>query len=263
MDNGQPTSMTSFVTTLLAVLLAAAAPKLAQKGEQLVKHAQLEFRLGDFEGALAELSQAYDLAPAPLLLYDIALCHRALHQPRRTAFFLRKYLGVAPQGASARRARELLAELENERPSPAAVQPPPAVPKVAPTLTAVPLRHTVVVRVRHPVTVPEAALTDRAAPQPATPPGAIWLGGGGVAALGAGAILGLLATNQRGADQVSAGSGGVALHSITYPQFQAANHEAFAADALLSVGGAIVVAAVVWALAGHRDGPPPIVPELP
>ena len=224
--------MLACLATLLAATLAAPLPAATLRGEALVKHAQLEYRLGDFAGALTELTQAYELAPAPLLLYDIALCHRALHEPRRTEFFLRKYLAASPNGASARRAREILGELAAEPPAP--MRPPP--------IAASPVK-------AH----PDAAATALATPvpQPRVARGPYFLAGGGLAALGAGTLLGVLASTLRGSDRLTFGTGGP-FHSLTYPEFESANREAVAADVLFAVGGALLASSIVWALAGHR-----------
>lgn len=69
----------SFV--LLAALASSPpASTPAARAEALTRHAMTEFDGGEFDDALADVKRAYAIEPVPGLLYNLAQCHRALHQ---------------------------------------------------------------------------------------------------------------------------------------------------------------------------------------
>jgi tetratricopeptide (TPR) repeat protein len=70
------------------------------------------FKQGDYELALGEYQRAHELAPTPLLLFNIGLVQRARgdHEAALAAF--RAFLDQQPDGAIANEAREYLRELE-------------------------------------------------------------------------------------------------------------------------------------------------------
>jgi hypothetical protein len=49
------------------------------------------FKEGDFQGAEAKYTQAYDLSKDPRLVYDMAVCEKELHHYARTGALLRRY----------------------------------------------------------------------------------------------------------------------------------------------------------------------------
>ena len=55
------------------------SPKDSKEAERLVKQSIVEYNVGDFDAALADVTKAYKLRPAPALLFNIGQCHRALH----------------------------------------------------------------------------------------------------------------------------------------------------------------------------------------
>jgi tetratricopeptide (TPR) repeat protein len=57
-----------------------------------VGQAQVDYQLGRFEAALDGYRRAYELFQAPVLLFDMAQCHRNLGNPERSKFFLEGYL---------------------------------------------------------------------------------------------------------------------------------------------------------------------------
>ena len=57
-----------------------------------VKKGQLDYKLGRFEQALEEYSRAYELFPAPALLFNLGQCHRNLKNYERAIFFFEGYL---------------------------------------------------------------------------------------------------------------------------------------------------------------------------
>ncbi len=95
---------------------------------------------------------------------------------------------------------------------------------------------------------PTAAVT---APTPTQsggiPAGTWWLGGFGVAALGAGTVLGVLSNNTRSLDS---GQSGTTFHTISFADAQTEGYEALSADVLFGVGGALLVSAIIWGIVG-------------
>jgi len=72
-------------------------------------HAQKQ---GDYDTAISLYWKAYALVPHPVLLFDIAQAHRLAGRVEYALTLYRKYLDEDPEGTEARRARELIAELE-------------------------------------------------------------------------------------------------------------------------------------------------------
>jgi tetratricopeptide (TPR) repeat protein len=62
-----------------------------------VKKAQLDYKLARFEQALADYTYAYELYPAPALLFNLGQCHRNLKNYERAIFFFEGYLREAPK----------------------------------------------------------------------------------------------------------------------------------------------------------------------
>lgn len=133
------------VIACLACLLVGAAPiraaesgnaRAAAKAE--VQKAQLHYKLGRFEEALGAYSHAYELFPAPALLFNIGQCHKNLKNYERAIFFFEGYLReeTSPNARTRTLAQELVAEsraeLERQRAAEAelkkATSPAPAAP---------------------------------------------------------------------------------------------------------------------------------------
>jgi hypothetical protein len=109
--------------------------------------AQIQYKLGHFDEALAGYSRAYELFPAPAFLFNIGQCHKNLKNYERAIFFFEGYLRDEKSPARRALAEDLLtesrAELEKQQrvsaaASPAASPPPvdrgPAGPLPAPAL---------------------------------------------------------------------------------------------------------------------------------
>jgi len=62
-----------------------------------VKKGQLDYKLARFEEALADYSRAYELYPAPALLFNLGQCHRNLKNYERAIFFFEGYLREQPR----------------------------------------------------------------------------------------------------------------------------------------------------------------------
>ena len=57
-----------------------------------VQKAQVDYELGRFDRALQHYTHAYELYPAPALLFNLGQCHRNLKNPEHAIFFFEGYL---------------------------------------------------------------------------------------------------------------------------------------------------------------------------
>ena len=125
------------VLVTLAVSCAVSWPASATTPKALAKvefdQAQIQYKLGHFEDALAGYSRAYEMFPAPAFLFNIGQCHKNLKNYERAIFFFEGYLREEKNPARRSLAGDLLAEsraeLEKQQraaaaPSPAASPPP-------------------------------------------------------------------------------------------------------------------------------------------
>jgi tetratricopeptide (TPR) repeat protein len=108
-------SVHALVVLALALGVAHADPSPSDMAAARahVDTADREYKLGRFEQALAEYSAAYQLYPAPALLFNIGQCHRYLHNFEQALFFYRGFLRDAPANAPNRATVEdLLAQTQ-------------------------------------------------------------------------------------------------------------------------------------------------------
>jgi tetratricopeptide (TPR) repeat protein len=118
--------------------LASARGDARARARAEVKKGQLDYRLARFEDALQDYSRAYELYPAPALLFNLGQCHRNLKNHERAIFFFEGYLREQPRIDPDQRAltEELLAEsraaLERQNAEAAAAAARYAPPPMAP-----------------------------------------------------------------------------------------------------------------------------------
>jgi hypothetical protein len=101
-------------------LLGLAAPGLGQSSSEDEARRHYERGLAFYEdtaydSALGELLRAYELRPAPILLYNIALVHRALNDHAAALLALRQYVAASGKSLPEPRRAEVegqIAELE-------------------------------------------------------------------------------------------------------------------------------------------------------
>ena len=79
---------------------APADPKGVAKG--FFDKGAAEYNLGHFAESIRNFEQAYALDPAPILIFNIAQCHRQNGENERALFFYRRYLEQAPKNAANR-----------------------------------------------------------------------------------------------------------------------------------------------------------------
>jgi len=109
-----------------------------------VKKGQLDYKLARFEQALEDYSNAYELYPAPALLFNLGQCHRNLSNYERAIFFFEGYLREQPKIDPDQRAltEDLITEcrtaLERQRTAAAAAAARFAAPPMASTTTRPP-----------------------------------------------------------------------------------------------------------------------------
>ena len=96
----------------------AAAPEARahfERGDQLLK-------MGEFDDAIVEFKRAYELSPAPGLLFNIAQAYRAKKDRERALYFYTTYLREDPNAPEREYVEERIKELTREP------EPPPQVP---------------------------------------------------------------------------------------------------------------------------------------
>jgi tetratricopeptide (TPR) repeat protein len=108
--------------TLCAVLLALAAmtataraeqtPEQVTEARQHYERGMTHYQLGEFKAAVDEFKQAYALAPAPGLLFNLAQASRLGKQYEQALYFYRTYLRVAPEAQNRTDVEQRIAELE-------------------------------------------------------------------------------------------------------------------------------------------------------
>jgi hypothetical protein len=109
------------IVALLALAVpAAAAPhkkpakptKQQKEADRLFKNGVALFDAQKFSEALAEFQRAYDIAPAPIVLYNIAACHRELSQYGDAVAFYQRFLTEGAGKVPAARLTAAKAELD-------------------------------------------------------------------------------------------------------------------------------------------------------
>jgi hypothetical protein len=97
----------------------AQAPAAAETGKSRFDRGVKLYNLGHFQEAIGEFEKAYDLDPAPILLFNIAQSHRQLGNKERALFFYRRYLEQAPSAGNhadvEQRMKDLSQSLEQEK----------------------------------------------------------------------------------------------------------------------------------------------------
>jgi tetratricopeptide (TPR) repeat protein len=75
---------------------------------------QTHYKLGQFEEALSEYSQAYKLAPLAGFLFNIGQCHRRLEDHEQAIFFLKGYLREKPKAKNRALVEKLIKDAEKK-----------------------------------------------------------------------------------------------------------------------------------------------------
>jgi tetratricopeptide (TPR) repeat protein len=226
------------------VALALASPKASEEARALAQRSIVEYDAGDFDKALADAQQAYELDPIPGILFNLGQCHRALRHWDRAEFFYRGYLRKKPDAKNRQEVIALIAEMqakEKEQAAPppsAAPAPGPILVEAAPPPVAMPTGSS----------APTAAITET--PSRPVPVGAWVTGGLGVAAIAVGVVFAVLASNLSSQDTKQPASG-VWVHSLSQSAFQNENSDAIATNSLIYGGAAVLAGGVLWGIFGR------------
>lgn len=141
---------TTVAALVLHLSLLGARPAAAQNDDALAKQ---YYKLGeelynraDYEGALKQFSQSYQLSKRPALLYNMARCHESLGQHEKAIEIYGEYLKANPDNPAMIQARidNLKRLIEKKRkestPPPPGPTPTPEPAPVAPADGSRPLR---------------------------------------------------------------------------------------------------------------------------
>jgi tetratricopeptide (TPR) repeat protein len=99
---------------LLVVTVAIAHADAKDDARAHVATADTAFKLGHFDDALAEYEKAYELFPAPALLFNLGQCHRNLRHWERAVFFFEGYLRERPDAPNRAVTEDLIREAQAE-----------------------------------------------------------------------------------------------------------------------------------------------------
>jgi hypothetical protein len=96
-----------------------AQPAVDDEATPLFERGARLYSKGSYDEAIAEFEKAYQVAPSPILLFNIAQCHRHLGNKERALFFYHRYLEQKPRAPNRadveRHIAELDAAVEEER----------------------------------------------------------------------------------------------------------------------------------------------------
>lgn len=96
----------------LGLTQAARAEEDSKKAERLFHEAQEAFQAGRYQTALERYEAAYELAPLPDILFNIAQSHRNLGQYDEAATKFRRFLRKRPKASNAAAVRRTIDQLE-------------------------------------------------------------------------------------------------------------------------------------------------------
>jgi tetratricopeptide (TPR) repeat protein len=144
------------VVLLASTALAAPANPNREKARALYNSATTHYNLSEYADALKDFKETYRLVSDPVLLFNIAQCHRQLRQYEEAAAFYRAYRRENPDASNREEVDRLIVQMDaaiaekraqqpptgtlpaRAEPSPAPVVAPPPAPVAANTLTAAP-----------------------------------------------------------------------------------------------------------------------------
>lgn len=96
----------------LGLTATARAQGSSEKAERLFREAQEQFQAGRFKAALERYESAYELAPLPDILFNIAQSHRNLGQYHEAATKFRRFLRERPKAPNAAAVRRTIDQLK-------------------------------------------------------------------------------------------------------------------------------------------------------
>jgi tetratricopeptide (TPR) repeat protein len=135
--------VTVVAAALVALVCSWSGPGLAQsrartpaeQAREQYERGIVAYNLERFDDAIAAFTRAYELDPAPTLLFNIAQSRWKKGENERALFYYRRYLEADPGAANRATVEARIRELEGARRAPVAAAPPPAPPAPAPVVT--------------------------------------------------------------------------------------------------------------------------------
>jgi tetratricopeptide (TPR) repeat protein len=107
-------SLATTVVTAAEKAEAAPPPDKRDEAKRLSAEGATAFKLAHFDEALALYSKAYELYPAPALLFNLGQCHKNLGHLDRALFFFQGYLRDQPNPQNRAAVDKLVAELTKQ-----------------------------------------------------------------------------------------------------------------------------------------------------
>jgi tetratricopeptide (TPR) repeat protein len=144
----------------LASATAAETPDPVTEAQAHYRKGLTAYELGHFDQAIEAFARAYELDPAPILLFNIAQSHWKNGDEPRALFFYRRYLEADPRAENRPRVETRMRELEARQA--AGGKGAPTIPPAGPPVTEVPAPGRPVAGA--PTSVPIAVSTHAAAP---------------------------------------------------------------------------------------------------
>lgn len=247
------TESTLRVVGIALIVLLALPPRLAfadgaedrARAIELFRSSQGAYDEGRFAEAADMLEEAYRLDPNPILLYNLARARESAGQLDLAAEAWRRYLRESPDADDRSAVEARLAAIEAQLEEKARLQRM----LEAERETAKRAEEEKQAAARR-----EAEARALAASRPASGPGALpWVVTGlGVAGVGAGAVLGVLASGKHDDANDAASQQGAADLADEADGLAAGANIAFAA------GGAVAVAGLLWWLLDDGEAAPPV-----
>jgi tetratricopeptide (TPR) repeat protein len=122
----------AFVAVVCAAGALAAQPRTRSPQDQAKEQYErgvVAYNLERFDDAIAAFARAYELDPAPILLYNIAQARWKKGENDRALFYYRRYLEADPNAENRAAVEARMRDLERPRqPAPVAAPPPKAEP---------------------------------------------------------------------------------------------------------------------------------------
>ncbi|HEX9101248.1 MAG TPA: tetratricopeptide repeat protein [Polyangia bacterium] len=185
-----------------------------------------KYNLAEFDAAIVEFKQSYELSKAPRLLFNIAQAYRLKKDYESALYFYNTYLRADPNPPNlddvTSKIDEMKAAIESKHKADAAATPPPPVPPP-------------------PVAPPPPPQIDRRPSKRALKVGGATVAAIGVASCAVGAgMLGLASSDAGTLHRVA--QSGMAWTTADQAMFNEGDRAQLAGIVLLSAGGALVVA---------------------
>jgi hypothetical protein len=102
----------AIVVLSLFVATAAHGADSKKRAAELFKKGEIAYSLGKFSVAVGHFEKAFELLPDPVILFNLAQCHRMLGNAKQSIFFYKGYLRAVPKAPNKREVLRWISELE-------------------------------------------------------------------------------------------------------------------------------------------------------